>query len=399
MKRYMDFLQRVTSCELIKNRKIVIWGAGIYGKNLGQLLRLNGIEVSYYVDERYDEKKRVFSPEKLMKDSDGNLFIIVSPLHIPYILAIDSRLEEMGFKKDIDFTNFSDDKELSDYTPYHYDLLLGYAKKKDFDGFRVFGNEKSKKSIAILGNCTSVDKDLFWPDVFRDRLNESWGDDWCIYNGSCEGYASGQEMLKTIRDVATIKPRVLVILNGVIDAIMSNTLEYHPYVSKFANGLVSGIMGESGEEYKGLQHVPAELLIGCEQHEAIWETYARNMSIINTVCQSTNTELMVFFQPSLYHIWDSVLSDEQRTLFELVHKDDGGQLAKAHEFYKKTLNMLSGREPWFYDLTNVFTEYMSDNMVCFEDFYMDEIHYTKLGNRIIGEKIADNLLHKNKEIC
>ena len=126
MKRYVDFLEKVKQyCY----ERIIIWGAGVNGRQIKKLLEVAEIDVHYMVDTRHDLSNGIYDPEVLKKEDKSRCLVIVSPHHIPYIKQIDSLLEEWGYTKDRNYINFVSDEEIQENSLITYfDPLLGYSK-------------------------------------------------------------------------------------------------------------------------------------------------------------------------------------------------------------------------------------------------------------------------------
>ncbi len=176
MKRYVDFLKKVNCIRKANNPTcIVVYGGGANGKIIEKLLMENNIKVDYLVDSRAnisDEARNVYSPNRL-KEEKGSVLVIVSPHHIPYILEIDKKLEENGFKKNENYINFIQDQVIEENKKtYYFDPFLGINVLSDIEGFKISGNAESKNRIMILGNCTSTQSEntISWVDYLFDKI-------------------------------------------------------------------------------------------------------------------------------------------------------------------------------------------------------------------------------------
>lgn len=390
MKRYVDFLEKVKQyCY----ERIIIWGAGVNGRQIKKLLEVAEIDVHYMVDTRHDLSKGIYDPEVLKKEDKSRCLVIVSPHHIPYIKQIDSLLEEWGYTKDRNYINFVSDEEIQENSLITYfDPLLGYSKIGNIEGFKISGNVSSKNVIVILGNCTSLQNNLrkSWINFFIENLSIEYGSDYVVYNGAEAGYSSSQELLKFIRDTLILKPKVLVILDGVIDAVNNNVVKNHPYYTRFGISVLEEWVRKYGTnmKYKNMQMVPEKVLYGMENRENSCLTYIKNIRMLHAITSEFGIEIYLFFQPSLYFENQNVLEGEEKKIFDLFYGCGDPVYYGAHQFYLDVFHNMTDYS-WFYDLTKIFQQTN-------ESVYLDEIHYTEHGNFLLGQYISNTILRKNE---
>lgn len=380
MQRYSDFLERIVP---YKDRKIIIWGAGVNGQQIKKALSIHKINVAYFVDSRQGDG--VFSPDKILSEDKAKSMVIVSPHHIPYINAIDRDLKEWGWIKDNNFINFvTDDIINANQEITYFDPFLGFSQLRDIEGFYIRGDMKCKNRIVLLGNCTSLPNKLgkSWVEWFVEK--SAWKEEITLLNGACAGYSSSQEVLKMIRDVLVLSPKIIIVFNGVIDATNANREEDHPYYTKFeCNVLKSRFsLGDEEMKYKEMQTVPSKVLYGQTNCEENWEHYIRNMRIMHAMADELNIKFLCFLQPSLYANSAGLLAEEKE-IFKTFYQDGDSDMAYmlAHNFYQNVRKNLEN-ENWFYDMTGIFE---GTN----ESAYLDEIHYTDFGNEVIGKAILE----------
>ena len=84
--------------EDIGNRRVVIWGASKGGEIAKKYLSDHGIEIDYFVDSKYKEKKdflglEVCNPEKVKKEKDYIIIAIMS-----FVYEIEEILQEKQFE-------------------------------------------------------------------------------------------------------------------------------------------------------------------------------------------------------------------------------------------------------------------------------------------------------------
>ena len=379
MQKYIKFLERIIQ---YKSRKIIVWGAGFNGQQVKKALLINKINVAYFVDSR--QVDGALSPDNLLFEDKTNSMVIVSPQHIPYIREINKTLEKWGWTKDYNFINFATDDMIQDNQYINYfDPFLGFSQIRDIEGFYICGDIKCSDRIVVLGNCTSLPNMPVksWVDWFGEKIVQ---DGITLLNGACAGYSSSQEILKLIRDVLILAPKMIIVFNGVIDSTNVNREINYPYYTKFECNILKSRFGDDGKEmkYKEMQTVPSKVLYGQMSSEKNWEHYIRNMRIIHAIADELNIKVFVFLQPSLYYNSAGLLPKEREIFNELYRNEDNDfTYSIANDFYKNVCKYLK-KENWFYDLTGIF-EGMNGSA------YIDEIHYTSTGNEIIGKYILD----------
>lgn len=377
MRRYVEFLERVGRH---KDKKIIIWGAGISGKQIQKALSLAEIKVAYFVDSRQIEG--VFATDKLLEENKSECLVIVSPHHIPYIVKIDEILEKWGWTSNVNFINYvTDDIIQANQEISYFDPLLGFSQIKDIEGFSIHGDVKmAEHKIVVLGNCTSVSRKA--ADVWVDYFVQNMGVDTVLYNGACAGYSSSQELLKLIRDVLALTPETIIVMNGVIDATEANREANYPYYTRFECNLLNEYFGSENrvEEYNNMQTVPTRVLYGQEDHEENWKQYIRNVRIMHAIADELKIKFFCFFQPSLYCNSYGLTEQEKEVLEDFYIKDGENPIySTAHQFYKNVCSALN-EEIWFYQISEIFKGMR-------ESAYLDEIHYTNEGHRMIAEYV------------
>lgn len=381
MQRYIDFIERINYYKT--NKRIIIWGAGLNGRQIHRLLSLHEINVEYFVDTRHDED-RVFPPDRLLSENKQEFLVVVSPHHIPYILDIDEKLEKWGWQKGENYINFvTDDVIEANRELTYFDPFLGFSQIRDIEGFQIYGVEEKGKRIIVLGNCTSVPNKL--SKIWVDYLSQSnQAATFTIYNGACAGYSSSQELLKLIRDVLILNPDILIVFNGVIDATNANRQPGYPYYTKYEYNLLEQCFDDKAIKYKNMQEVPNKILYGIKNEETNYAHYIRNMRIIHTLAEEMDIKFFAFLQPSLYCNTYG-LSHSEKEIFKAFYKENEptSTFSIAHIFYKNVQQSLSG-EYWFHDMSNVFKDTQDGT-------YLDEIHYTNTGHQLIADYICSFL--------
>lgn len=313
MKRYVEFFEKFENSEY-KKKDIIIYGAGINGTLLFEGFKKINVNILYFIDNRLSKEVKsnsfkgipIYDSLKLSKDHTENELIVVSPHHIPFITEINKQLENMGYQKNKEYINFVPDEVIRLNSQENYfDPFLGFSQKYDIEGFRISGEENSKNKIIVLGNCTSlqtIEGQKSWVDYLYEHLLESKKGDFCIYNGACPGYSSSQELLKLERDCLVLKPTMVIILNGVIDAMNTGVQEGYPFFTRFEFDIIKKIFAREDikTKYNDLLSIPSKISFGLEEKCERWESYIRNIRMMRGILTEFNIPFFCFLQPSLF---------------------------------------------------------------------------------------------------
>lgn len=106
---------------------------------------------------------------------------------------------------------------------YILDTNLGHNFLADskYPGIMVYGDDTAEDfKIAVLGGSTTDGKFTFfksWPELMYEELGNQNFKNVTVYNGGVSGYASGQELLKLIRDMIPLKPDMVIVYDGFND--------------------------------------------------------------------------------------------------------------------------------------------------------------------------------------
>lgn len=123
---------------------------------------------------------------------------------------------------------------LDSYTLYDHDYTDSQYRTKLLSlGYKVFGNWpylsnnhdsspfSSELRIVVLGgSTTSAIFDSTWPSHLFSEINKRHAQSLTIFNGGCGSFNSHCELAKLSRDIATLKPNIVISLSGVNDTIV-----------------------------------------------------------------------------------------------------------------------------------------------------------------------------------
>ncbi len=214
------------------------------------------------------------------------------------------------------------------------------------------------------------------------------GGDYAIFNAACEGYSSAQELLELIRDISALNPKIIIVFNGVIDAIDASSIPSHPFHTKYAKNVLENAFGNNINRYKGMQEVPKKILYGIENTENSGDFYCKNIKLMEAISRTIGADIYCFLQPTLYEEYEGVLTKKE--IFEKIYilDEDGYNKKKketVNQFYENVKSQMKTNS-FLVDLSNIFYEE--------KDIYLDEIHYTEKGHKIIADKVYNSIFNE-----
>lgn len=329
-----------------------------------------------------------------------------------------------------------------------FDPILSYAHSpchrddlKQIPGFSVYPDSPSESSdpttIVALGGSTT-DPILFiddgrvgpdnWPKLLSDRCQEEQLD--CqLFNGGVSGFSSSQELLKLIRDVQTLRPDIVISLNGINDVyFFKNMIGSYPYSSQYqqdfamklgANGQVSrfssrydgsgyqgGILNrfmpnfreivniivtnraESRREESGAKEIEDTLSslglnFGSTHDAEPWDIWYQNVLMMNSISETLGARYYVFLQPTM-GIGEYTFSAQDLAIRE-QWKD-----TIDDEAYRRMSELYDHLRPMCRSLD--FCTDLSDLFQGQSDLYVDPRHPNSEGNRLQADAIFDSLM-------
>jgi lysophospholipase L1-like esterase len=227
-----------------------------------------------------------------------------------------------------------------------------------------------------------------WPGRLEARLREI-GIPSVILNGGVTSYGSAQELLKLIRDVLPLKPDVVVAYDGVNDVFTSETAYSvasltHPYLRSIIERslhprrwLLPNAMSLVDRGLSGLAEIK---VIWPRSHGTQATNWANNHKLMHAICVEYGIRYLGVLQPA-YGIGTYVASEDGKRRLEQT--DSCRKPYK--DFYAEASRIASDTE-YIVNATQMFPPT--------GDFYIDHCHLTEEGNRIVAERIADELLRR-----
>lgn len=352
-------------------KKIIVFGAGAGGQTVFHSVLAEGREVAYFVDNcRHGSMvcgKEVKSPYDILYEQPNDVLVIIGACQDSDVRQIQNQLAGFGLTEGLHYmaAPFNDL-----YAPLDLlDPILGFSRSGDLPGFRIHhGKTPAARKVVALGASTtdySFGGYRSWPEVFRDLCIDK-GLDVAVYNGGIAGYFSAQEALKLIRDALPLEPAAIVTFDGLNDAsqqVLDRYPMYHPYSIKAFNALFANMPRgqlDINNEIKGVDY-------GVGLPTTRWESWYRNLRVMNGVCKEFHIPFFAFLQPN-------------SLVRQGVQHDEKGLL--INQFYARARE-LAARSGFITDATGIFDD--ADGV------YYDFAHYTEKGNILVAQFVFERL--------
>ena len=376
--------------EQFKDKKVVLYGAGVASRIFLFWAYKAGIEVAYFVDRDPEKRKtlllgkEVKAPIELMYEDFDKIKIVITPL-----LGTDSimkTLTEMGFscnKQIVDIPRFV--KAIFGIIDMsRIDALLGLSREdKILYNYREKNSDNEMVIVTVGGSTTDP---IFWeitswPFYLQEIIdNNKFAAR--VVNIAHMGYTSSQELLVLLRDGLSVKPDVVISYSGFNDFIPPNDIENgmrYAYTGRNLYVALKTLLKHySGEE-------PLHNIYYGKLESDHFGRHITNMRIMHAMCAEFNCKFYGLLQPSFVSV-----------PVELLHSP----FAKAfssdpyitnlreiwHSFYKNYLENSSAYD-YLYDFSHILNEH--------DDVLIDQCHVTEDGNKIVAENVF-NLLVEQK---
>lgn len=255
------------------------------------------------------------------------------------------------------------------------DLNLGYTylMDKKYTGFYVLGNDnQSDYRIVVLGGSTT-DGGAYdfksWVDYLYEKCAEN---DVTIFNGGVAGYTSTQELIKLLRDVLNLSPDLIIVYDGVNDAY--ENYKRKPYKFPYLENVFSVASGQSLNISTGTF---------CRDNRESFDIWYDTMELMCLISQGKGIRFFSFLQSMLGSKKETSLTLRDKTMIagkSITNKeymsDAGSYRSLARE------RRIAEVHDYMYDLSDIFDE---------KDVYLDDCHVFEEGNRIIADKIWEEV--------
>ncbi len=358
-------------------RKIALFAQATGGLVLAGALHFLGVEPVFCEPEDSGRVGQSWlgQPIRSLEEcaSSGEYFILSSREEIDFFAT------QHGLREGVDYSRL---RGLFLYNRSTVvDPLTGTGRLADLSGFYVFESRKGNGRplrIATLGGSTS-DSGFCgarsWPEQLHDVLEEQ-GKDHVVYSGGTAGFSSTEERGRFLRDVLPMRPDVVLSLSGANDLIGRQRNPDHNYYSELVQGerdiaflqeLFPGERMENGLNRKMYQ--PERWLLNHKMIHAVAEEFGiRHLCFLQPWIGSEGYQMSEFEQGwSRWYMQNPVRS-----------------LMLAHDVfnYREAISLMAGLD-YMRDLTGVYNGSPG--------VFIDTVHVSSDGNRILAERIADEL--------
>lgn len=363
-------------------RRIAVFGYQTPALITSAALRALGVETDCFLRiENYLTSGNYFGkPVKDPRDVFGRQqeYYVIDVAHLVH--QMDQIIIEYGLDED-SYTRLNG---LFKYSPCDIvDPLLAYGRLDDIPGFHISGDlsDEGALRIAVLGGSTTdptYGNGRNWTDYLYEFLvGEGYRN--TIFNGGIVGYMSAQERDKFMRDVLPLKPDIAIILSGDNDIGWSHCYPDKNYYSAYlVDQLVEPIYRNGRETFEDIGY-------GILEPRKDYENWFRNEKIIRDLADEFGIRFCCFLQPASFsgayrwspfeQAWQEELLRNGKNAWASIEKI-GDNWRRFYDGARKLIQSEKG----FYDLTHIFDETSG--------IYIDGIHCSEQGNRLLAEKIA-----------
>lgn len=348
-----------------KNRNIYLTGKGTAVANkIEEILILYHIPLTGYISDGESADENMKSIYDLYYESTIHPFVIIAASERRKAEEISNRLESIGLSINRhDYVGIYP-VQWKNHPPIGEDCLVDYSTKINGmpPGVKVMGN--GCKRIIILGGSTSTCdsfKPTSWVEFFYQKILERAGNI-TIYNLAHEGNDVVIELLRLLRDGNVLKPDYVISMSGV-----NNTFHKENMASQFNTEMPSKWLKALSPNI--------QILSGIPDAESLFSFWRRIELVIKAVAELYNATYIGFLQPmNIYK--------PHKTLFESMIMEDESVLSD-----RSFINE-SSEDDFYINLQNMFWNH--------EGMYIDNCHYSTLGNEKLADTVVNVFLEKDE---
>lgn len=334
------------------------------------ILNRYGIYTNGRLYENDDSEKGIESIYELIYKKLDNVAVIVAEWDKERSNAVCDQLSEIGFC--IQKHNYTSiyPKALKYKKNFQVmtDCLLGYSPYADerFPGYVIYGDAKKEDlKIMVLGGSTSTDgfyRSVGWPYFFWKRFQKQRAV--TVYNGAMMGHDVVQELLKLLRDIAYIRPDVVISMGGLNNVNIKKDTNNQFCVKEIMQWIIA--------------MAPKERYIsGVKGDECTYEFWHRNLKVMKTIAEFYGATFFAFLQPMN-------VAKENPSLFDIITTGEDNI-----DFW--VFRERAGKEssPAYQNLINLFDQET--------EMYIDYCHYSEKANEILADAVFKTVIANMKE--
>jgi hypothetical protein len=384
-----------------QNFRIIIYGeSGNNALFLKDKLGLMDVEVDYIITDNGISGKEtcgIRNVYDLLYEKFDEIMVVV--IKDDYSHAYDI-LSGIGLKPGDDFKWINRYGFENINAKYAFDPTLGcnyIGANSEYPGFTIYGDIEDSNAVRIvtLGGSTS-DPTLYyfknWSELLYEKLND-FGINAVVLAGGVASFSSSQELSKLLRDASIIDPSIVISYSGVNNIYL---LKDHPFLNeyqleicKFLEDYSRGQKKLPGIISRSIHH---QTTAGMKLHKNSIDKYTywlNHEKLMKYACDLYGSCFMCFLQPNLLSMEKDEIGPDGKEY--LLNRSFIGTYGMTPDMYSETAREFRRRirkdkdEDWLYDLSDVFNNRL-------EGIYLDAIHLSEKGNRIIAEEITNKVI-------
>ncbi|MDE5698661.1 MAG: hypothetical protein K2I96_14835 [Lachnospiraceae bacterium] len=339
-------------------------------KFIEKILNRYGVNIGGRIYEKGNPDKKIESIYELIYKELDNTAVIVAEWDRERSKAVCDQLSEIGFC--IQKHNYTSiyPKALRYKKGFQVktDCLLGYSPYVDerFPGYVVYGDaKKDDLKIMVLGGSTSTDgyyQSIGWPYFFWKKFQQQ--KEVTVYNGAMMGHDVVQELLKLLRDIAYIRPDVVISMGGLNNVNVKKDTDNQFCVKEVMQWITA--------------MAPKERYIsGVKGDECTYEFWHRNLKVMKAVVESYGAKFFGFLQPM------NVAKDNP-SLFDILTTGEDNE-----DFWVFRERAGKESDPAYRNLISLFDQET--------EMYIDYCHYSEKANEVLADSVFKTVITNMKE--
>lgn len=335
-----------------------------------KILNRYGVDINGRIYENGDPDRGIEGIYELIYKDLDNIAVIVAESDREKSKAVCDKLSEIGFcVQKHNYTSIYP-KALRYKKGFQVmaDCLLGHSPymNERFPGYVVYGDAKEDDlKIIILGGSTSTDgfySSTGWPYFFWKKYQQQ--KEVTVYNGAMMGHDVVQELLKLLRDIAYIRPDVVISMGGINNVNVKKNTDNQFCVKDILEWITA--------------MAPKERYIsGVKGDECTYEFWHRNLKVMKAVVESYGAKFFGFLQPMN-------VAKENPSLFDIITTGEDNK-----DFWVFRERSEKESDPAYRNLIDLFDQET--------EMYIDYAHYSEKANDMLADIVFKTVITNMKE--